>query len=240
MKYGNWVPISKAFIKHLPKDRPYTEFEAAFSMQVDYDNGNTVTVSGYSELWRWSKKRVYRFLKKMGIEIVYPDNTQKKQNQRGRLIPILMRDRKETDKRLIRFVDSKGLESKRDRKETEKRLIRDRYRVATKEPNPNPYISTAGADLEGKILDKAESIRQSGKFKKIHSFINKHRDKNKSAIYHTLCQLEKSKVKGDSNCWAYCNKILQVENGNFNEQQYRERAEKQKQELYDWMNNMKN
>jgi hypothetical protein len=85
MKNGNWVPISKAFVYHLPKDRAYSKVEAAYSLQVDYDKENMVTVAGYADLWRWRRKKVNRFVKAMGIEIIYPEDTKKRRNQRGRL-----------------------------------------------------------------------------------------------------------------------------------------------------------
>ena len=73
----------------------------------------------------------------MGVKIIYPDSTQKRQNQRG-LIAVLIRDRKETDKRLIRFIDSNNIEARGNRKETDKRLKRDRSGNATIDPNPKP------------------------------------------------------------------------------------------------------
>jgi hypothetical protein len=114
MKYGNWIPMSKAFVKDLPRNRPYTELEATFSMQVDYDQNNPVTITGYSELWQWSKGKVMRFIKRMNCKIIYPERTTKKQNQRGLIV--------------IQITD---------RSRTENGLITDRSRVTTKDPNPN-------------------------------------------------------------------------------------------------------
>jgi hypothetical protein len=92
MKDGFWLPVSKGFTNHLPKDRAYTVLEAALSLQADYDGGKPVTVSGYSALWSWSRKKVRRFLNKMGATIIYPKNTKKTQNQRGQ-IRVQIRDR---------------------------------------------------------------------------------------------------------------------------------------------------
>jgi hypothetical protein len=69
MKNGKWVPISKEFLKALPKDRAYTELEAAYCLQLDYDQNREVTVAGYSALWRWSRGKVLRFFKAMCITI---------------------------------------------------------------------------------------------------------------------------------------------------------------------------
>jgi hypothetical protein len=137
MKLGNWVPISKAFTKYLPKGRPYTEIEAAFSVEVDYDNANEVTVLGYAELWQWSRNRVRLFLKRMSIKITYPENTHKKQNQKGQ-ISIQIMDRKGAQKGQIRIINSKDLQGQKDRKRTDKGQIRDRCRTTTSYPNPNP------------------------------------------------------------------------------------------------------
>ena len=137
MRSGNWIPLSKALLPSLPKDRPYSQIEAAYSLQVDYDSGNPVTISGYSYLWRWSRKKVKNFLIKMGIEIIYPENTSKKQNQRGQ-ISIQIRDRKGTDKGQIRLIDSKDIQDFGNRKGTDKGQIRDRPGTSTKDPNPNP------------------------------------------------------------------------------------------------------
>lgn len=137
MIHGNWVPISKAFLKHLPNNRPYTEFEAGFSLQVDYDQGNSVTVTGYSNLWQWSKGKVIRFLKRMNVRIEYPEDTQKKRNQNG-LITVHKPDLKRTNNGLIRLIDNKDLPNETDLKRTKSGLITDLKQVTTKDTNTNP------------------------------------------------------------------------------------------------------
>jgi hypothetical protein len=138
MKSGGWIPISKAFVKSLPKDRPYTELEAAYCLQIDYDKNNTVTVTGYSHLWQWGKKRVYRFFKRMGIAIEYPDNTTNIQRQRGH---IKIGDCKETEKSLIRLIDNRGLEHTTTLKGDRKRpatIDKDKDKEHTRK-KPCPY-----------------------------------------------------------------------------------------------------
>jgi hypothetical protein len=54
MKSGNLVPISKALVRELPTDRTFSKVEAAFSLQVDFDQDNLVTVAGYSKRWNWT------------------------------------------------------------------------------------------------------------------------------------------------------------------------------------------
>ena len=137
MKAGNWVPISKAFLKHLPKDRAYTKLEAAFSVQVAYDNDQKATVSGFAASWRWSRKKVSRFLKIIGALIIYPENTGKKQNQRGQ-IRVQIRNRSEEKKGQIRLIDSRWLDNQRNRSEEKKGQIRNRSGSTIKDPNPKP------------------------------------------------------------------------------------------------------
>ena len=81
----SWVPIDKEFRKLLPKDRPYTKLEAAFCLQLDANDNNPVSVSGYANLWDWGIKKVKIFLEKMGVDIIYSSDTKSKQNQRGYL-----------------------------------------------------------------------------------------------------------------------------------------------------------
>ncbi|GAB6907257.1 conserved hypothetical protein [Desulfosarcina cetonica] len=137
MQNGNWVPLDKSLAMHLPKSKPYSEIEAVFSLQVDYDEGNPATVAGYAALWSWSRKRVSNFLKSLGIELVYPEDTRKKQNQRGQ-IALQIRSRSGTDTEQIRLIDSKWLHDIGDRSGTDTEQIRSRSRCTTIDPNPNP------------------------------------------------------------------------------------------------------
>jgi hypothetical protein len=167
MKHGNWVPISKAFAKYLPKGRPYTELEAAFSMQVDYDNGNTVTIRGYADLWRWSVGKVYRFLDQMGVKISYPGNTRRKQNQRGTIMNTIT-ERKQNEKGMIRFIDSKGLQIAPERKRNESGTKTERSWNATNDPNPKPNkkYSSDSAEIGLSTLLLNLIFKRNAKFKK--------------------------------------------------------------------------
>ncbi len=69
MKLGNWVPMSKGFAYALPSNRPFTDLEAMYSMQMDADNQKPFTVLGAANRWQWSRGKVGRFVKKMGAEI---------------------------------------------------------------------------------------------------------------------------------------------------------------------------
>jgi hypothetical protein len=91
--------------------------------------------------------------------------------------------------------------------------------------------SPADADLLKKIETACESLYQSGQFPKVHAFKNKMKKQgvNKNALFHTLSQIQKSKVRGDQ-CWAYGMKIIQIEDGNFNEREYLERLKERERQ----------
>ncbi len=137
MKNGNWIPISKALVKFLPKDRPYSKLEAATSMQMDYDQHNDVTIAGYADLWRWSRRKVSSFIADMGAGIEYPENTGKRRNQRGHIV-IHKPDINRTYNAHIRMIDSKGLESDEHIKSTLNGHKPDIRRSTTRDPNPKP------------------------------------------------------------------------------------------------------
>lgn len=101
MKGGNWVPIDKRAIKFIPDDRPFSELEALFSLQVAYDCNQRVSLSRFSKLWKWSKGRVKRFLEKVGLKIEYPG--QKHAPKNGTLMVQLQN----TD-RTLSFLCNKG------------------------------------------------------------------------------------------------------------------------------------
>lgn len=142
MKSGGWVPLDKTLVKDLPKDRPYTKIEAVYSIQVDYDNNKSATISGYADLWSWTRRRVRNLMNELGAQIIYPENTRKKQNQSGQ-IAIQITDRSERKSGQIRLINSKGLQTKADRSEQNSGQKADRSRPTTRYPNPDPIIHTA-------------------------------------------------------------------------------------------------
>lgn len=79
-----------------------------------------------------------------------------------------------------------------------------------------------GSDI---LIDKAlkdicEHLYKEYGFKKVHAFRNKalKEKKNKRAILHALTRCKiKMDIEGLKEPWGFCNKIIQVENGNFNE-----------------------
>lgn len=137
MKKGNWIPMDKALSSHLPKTRPYGRIEAAFSLQLDYDGDKPATVAGYSSLWGWSRNKVAAFLESLGVVLEYPQDTRKRQNQKGQ-IKIQIMDRKWADNGQIRLIDSKWLDDDRDRSGTDNGQKMGRSKDTTRDPNPNP------------------------------------------------------------------------------------------------------
>jgi len=173
MKYGNWVPIDKSFVRDLPINRPYTGLEAMYSLTVDYDNGKLVTVTGYMHLWRWSKGKVLRFLDRIGAEIVYPHSTAKKRNQSG-LITVHKPDLNRTNNGLKRMINSKYLETETDLKRTKTGLKTDlkRYTTIYPDPNPNPGTKkhTASDDAEIVLFSKKGKKLSGKKLQLFNSF----------------------------------------------------------------------
>jgi hypothetical protein len=154
MQRGNWVPIDKGFISMLPKDRPYSEVEAAFSLTCDYDEGSLATIEGYMKLWKWGKGKVYRFVKNRGFSL-------KRGNKRGPGVIIIDRTigdttsgRKADDRRTQNgrpvILDSKWLKRTADDRRTigdttSGRKADDRRNTTIyPNPNPNPKKQTQG------------------------------------------------------------------------------------------------
>lgn len=162
MKLGNWIPMDKGLLRYLPHNRPFTELEAAFSLQVDYDQGAAVSIAGYSSQWQWSRGKVYRFFKQLGVELEYPDSTSKKQNQRGQIV-IQITSRSATKHGQIRLIDSKYLEDETNRCEEEGEQKADRSRNTTKDPDPNPKKHTAFFDEFWTLYPRKVSKKQAHK-----------------------------------------------------------------------------
>ena len=125
MKDGNWISLDKNLAKNFP-DREFSIIEAAFSLTMDYDNNRPVTAAGYAKLWRWSRTKVNSFLARMKVEIIYPENTGKKQNQKGQ-IKRQIEDRSKTDREQIRMVDTKCFNGIEDRSRTDQEQIKKHY-----------------------------------------------------------------------------------------------------------------
>ncbi len=61
----SWIPIDKRFRYFLPIDRPYTRLEAMLSFTLDMDEGNDISIRGYSNIWVWSRNKVRKFLEEI-------------------------------------------------------------------------------------------------------------------------------------------------------------------------------
>lgn len=102
--FGGWMPISRNLAQYLPNDRPFTELEAMYSLQLDYTNGRKASISGYSKLWCWSRKRVKTFLDKVLADIVSIG----KSPTGGEIISTLPEGGEEGASRVTSRVTSKG------------------------------------------------------------------------------------------------------------------------------------
>ena len=169
MKYGGWIPISKGFIRHLPKDRPYTKLEAVFSLQCDFDEKKKVTLRGYATLWKWSFGKVYRFFEELGIKIEYPENTSDRQNQRGTIMNTIT-ERSQQKYGTIRLIDYNSLESITERNEKENGTKTERSAKPTNILYPNPKKTPADflkryadQDLIERAFQAIRSTRKTGK-----------------------------------------------------------------------------
>lgn len=92
-------------------------------------------------------------------------------------------------------------------------------------PSQEEINEASKKKITNELETVCEEIYQAGYFKKVHAFVNMMRKqkKNDRAILHTLtrCYLKGQIKKFNGNeAWAYCTKIIQVENGNFNEREH--------------------
>jgi len=114
MNEGNWVPVDKRLKYFLPLKREYSKVEAAFSLQLDYDSGKSVSAAGYSKLWGWSRSKVGKFLEGMDAEILSSNSS-----PNGGVISIKQKgqaeDRLRTGRRQAQLKDNNKLESKKGR-----------------------------------------------------------------------------------------------------------------------------
>ena len=145
-----FVPLDINLVNFLPKyeARQYTKLEAMFSIQLDSFRGNKISVAFYARVWKWSRKKVSKFIDDLGVEILYESPTSKKQNQKGQ-IGLQIRDRSGTDQGQIRFIDLKDIASLRSRSGTDKGQIRGRSGSTTikEERINNKNKTTNGFDL---------------------------------------------------------------------------------------------
>lgn len=149
---ARWVPIDTAMTRELPHDRPFTRLEAMFSLTVDFDRGSPVTLTGYAAQWRWSPSRVKRFLAEVGVEIVYPESTGKRQNQRG-MIMCMKPEGKRNDNGMINLIDLNRLQPEPEGKRNENEMKTEGSCASTKRiktgesEKSTPYIPQTGDDL---------------------------------------------------------------------------------------------
>lgn len=128
--------MSKALLKKLPKDRPFSEVEAAFSLQVAHDCKQEVSVAGLAARWAWSRGRVKRFIVEMGGAVSYQKDTSNLQNQRGQIV-IQITDRYRADTEQIRLFENNHLSHNASRYRADTEQIASRSGSTINNPNPN-------------------------------------------------------------------------------------------------------
>jgi len=97
----------------------------------------------------------------------------------------------------------------------------EKFRLPTVDELNNASVMKISKDL--KIV--CDELYKTKVFPKAHAFANAQikKKKNRRAILHTLtkCLLKRD---FEGNPWSYCEKIIQVENGNYNEADYQRTA----------------
>jgi hypothetical protein len=125
MKNGNWIALHKELRYFLPHGRSYTLLEAMFSYTLDIDNKKEGTISGYSKLWGWDRKKVRRFMSEVGTGTGH------------------FRDRDGTGKEHHIYLKINNLQDLKDTKGTPEGQGRDTHGDTTINPNPNPKPNKA-------------------------------------------------------------------------------------------------
>lgn len=117
----------------------------------------------------------------------------------------------------------------------EKELDKEIEEDKDKSTNGDSAVPLKDIISNGSIPKVKEEIQKAGKelydnkiFIEVFAFINKMLKEKKSerAILHSLTRcyakaVNKGGFKKDGSPWAYCTRIMQIENGNFNEAEYR-------------------
>ncbi|MBN1225004.1 MAG: hypothetical protein JXB23_17280 [Candidatus Aminicenantes bacterium] len=124
----SWVPVHSGLSRFFPTDRPFSEIEAVFSLQLNLYQGKAVSVVGLSKSWRWTRKRTRLFLERIGAMVDYPDRTSKKQNQRGQIRGQIL-EKEGPDKGQIMLIDFNVLDAKRARKGADNEKLGARSRA---------------------------------------------------------------------------------------------------------------
>lgn len=106
--------------------------------------------------------------------------------------------------------------------------------------NNKKLVGRSPAFLNLTAYDKAKILVELNIFSRAIVFLNTQlkKGKNENAINHTLAQCYlKAQNNGFKNhdAWGYCQKIINAESANYNEQDYIKEAERQKKELQDFI-----
>lgn len=144
-----WDPIPVRVIllmlaEQSKRNEPWPEGMAYLSIQRDYREGQSVSVSGYAALWGWSRSKVRRYLDSVGAVVNYNECTKMRQNQRGQ---ITIRPR--TDRGQTMIINFGGLHDSKDRSRSDnkqKKGTTSNTDTNTNTTPPTPPNETGGRD----------------------------------------------------------------------------------------------
>lgn len=128
-----------------------------FSLSLDYDQGNTVTVRGYADQWRWSRGKVERFFCEIGVEITYPQNTTDLRNQRGHIM-MPNPSQKRTNNGQIKAIDSKWLSREADIKRANDEPKTGQSQGTTIKPKPKPTSIPTIEEVKTYCLERNKGV----------------------------------------------------------------------------------
>lgn len=174
------------------------------------DRHVTYSFNKYYKRWKWPKKKkpfVYESVNEVSIRLVN-DKRSRLVNDR-KITPIIVKDNIKT--------------------------IKDSTKKTKKRAAPGNFKSD-------ELKKKAEYLYNQNIFPKVHSFINTQikRKQNELAIGHCLDRCYYKHKNGgfkNNDPWAYCQKIMSVESGNYNERSHVAEAQRQKKELQELIDN---
>ncbi len=243
MKLG-YIAIQRKIQDHkfYKEKREYSKFEAWFDllleaqyrkepkeviigMKVLIQNYGEIlrSIKGWAQRWRWGRTKVYRYFKLLQRleQIRYTNET-----VTTRITILNYKKYNLNETQVEHKWNAKGTQPDN----TELKVIKDKKELPKKEPFRLPDIDEIEDTAFPKVksdLDKiCQELYDKKIFTKVHAFRNtmlKSR-KNERAILHALsrCYLKNTlkPFKNDSEAWAYCIKIIQAEDGNYNEKDH--------------------
>jgi hypothetical protein len=145
MQKGNWMPIDKDLVNALPKKRPYTLLEAAFSYQLDLDNTTVKGFRDYERLWQWSYSKTANFIKnQQGTKTEEAMNTKGlikfRFIEKDQINQIAYKEQAESKQRAGLSLFSEGLGCSKEQAKSRQEATKEQAKSTTIILNINKYI----------------------------------------------------------------------------------------------------